>query len=107
MVRRDVSRCWGRNGRRLMRDRSGRLLGSTRMILAGCHVRAVERLFRMGKSLDAIADAIGVSRNTLQRRLRDQLAHVPRRKRSWMDTVRREDPSPDELRQQMADLRQP
>jgi hypothetical protein len=105
MVRRDVSRSGVRNGRRLMRDRSGRLLGSTRIVLSAIQVRAVERMFRTGRSLEAIADAIGVCRNTIQRILRDQLQHVPRRKRSWMDTARREDPSPDELRQQMADLR--
>lgn len=105
MVRRDVSRSGVRNGRRLMRDRSGRLLGSTRIVLSAIQIRAVERMFRAGRSLEAIADAIGVCRNTIQRILRDQLQHVPRRKRSWMDTARREDPSPDELRQQMADLR--
>ncbi len=105
MVRRDVSRSGVRNGRRLMRDRSGRLLGSTRIVLSAIQVRAVERMFRTGRSLEAIADTIGVCRNTIQRILRDQLQHVPRRKRSWMDTARREDPSPDELRQQMADLR--
>jgi hypothetical protein len=105
MVLRDVSRSWGRNRRRLVRDRNGRLLGSTRIVLSAIQVRAVERMFRTGRSLEAIADAIGVCRNTIQRILRDQLQHVPRRKRSWMDVQRREDPSPDELRQQMADIR--
>lgn len=107
MMRRDVSRNWGRNRRRLMRDRSGRLLGSTRIVLSDIQVRAVERMVRTGESLEAIADAIGVCRNTIQRILREQLQHVPRRKRSWMDIARREDPTPDELRQQMAELRTP
>ena len=60
MVRRDVSRSGVRNGRRLMRDRSGRLLGSTRIVLSAIQVRAVERMFRTGRSLEAIADTIGV-----------------------------------------------
>ena len=107
MQHRDASRSWNRNGRRLMRDRLGRLMGSTRMVLADSQILAVKRLFRMGKSLDEIADAIGVSRNTLQRRLADQLAHLPRRRKSWMDVSRRDDPSPEELLQEMAKLRRP
>lgn len=105
MMRRDVSRNWGRNRRRLMRDRSGRLLGSTRIVLSDIQVRAVERMIRTGESLDAIAEAVGVSRNTLQRRLHDQLSHIQRRRKSWMDVARRADPTPGELQQQMADLR--
>jgi AraC-like DNA-binding protein len=98
---RDVSRNWSRNRRHLIRDRHGRLLGSTRITLTDIQVRAVERMMRTGESLDAIAAAIGVSRNTLQRRLRDQMSHIERRKRSWMDVRRREDPPPGELRMRL------
>lgn len=105
MSPRDVARSWSRNRRHLLRDRHGRLRGSTKHLLTDLEVAAVERLMRAGASLEAIASAIGVSRNTLQRRLRDQMTHVARRKRSWMDVQRRTDPPPDELRRRLEGLR--
>jgi len=90
-----------------VRDRLGRIVDSKPLALTAVQAKAVERLMRAGRSLQDIADAIGVSRNTLQRRLRDQLAYIPRRGRAWMDVTRRKDPSQEELRQQLAGLRRP
>lgn len=95
MVRRDVSRSGVRNGRRLMRDRSGRLLGSTRIVLSAIQVRAVERAWRKGESVESVADMAGVSINTLYAILARQLTHIRRRGRGRF--VRRETTPPTEL----------
>lgn len=105
MQQRDVARNWSRNRRNLVRDSKGRIVTSTRLVLTPNQERAVARLLRRGKSLEAIADAIGVSRNTLQRRLRDQLCHLPRRGKCWMDVSRRPTPSAGELPQERQEAR--
>jgi DNA-binding NarL/FixJ family response regulator len=105
MQQRDVSRNWSRNRRNLIRDRKGRILTSTRLVLTATQERTVQRLLQTGKSLEAIAEAIGVSRNTLQRRLRDQLSHLPRRGRAWMDVACRPSPTDEELRVEIERMR--
>jgi hypothetical protein len=60
---RDVSRGW--SGRQLGRDRLGRLTGSAPIVLSDIQVRAVMRAWRRGDSVEAIADMVSVSKNTL------------------------------------------
>lgn len=105
MTSRDCARKWNRNGRRLMRDRSGRLMGSTRFVLTAIQVRAVERLWRTGVSVEAIATEIRVPLRTLYRRLADQLSHLERRGRSRMDCRRRDDPTPEQISEIASQIR--
>lgn len=82
-------------------------MGLRKIMLTDIQARAVERLMRHGSSLESIAEAIGVSRSTLQRRLNDQLSHFPKRGKSWMDVRPRALPDPEELRDQIERMRTP
>jgi hypothetical protein len=81
MKQRDVSRSWSRNRRHLVRDRFGRLAGSTRIVLTAIQVRAVERAWRRGDSVESIADMVRVSKNTLYAIVTRQLGHLRMRGR--------------------------
>ena len=89
----------------VVRGVDGRLMGLRKIMLTDRQAKAVERLMRNGSSLEYIAEAIGVSRSTLQRRLNDQLPHFPKRGKSWMDVRPRALPAPDELLDQIQRLR--
>jgi hypothetical protein len=81
MSHRDVSRSWNRNRLRLLRDRHGRLRGSTRITLTAIEQRAVERSWRAGDSVDSIAIMVGVSKNTLYRIVLTTMPHLRMRGR--------------------------
>ncbi len=81
MKQRDVSRSWSRNRRHIVRDRFGRLAGSTRIVLTAIQVRAVERAWRRGDSVESIADMVSVSKNTLYAIVTRQLGHLRMRGR--------------------------
>jgi transposase-like protein len=104
-MQRDVSRNCNRR-HLVVRGVNGRLMGLRKIMLTDRQAKAVERLLRKGSSLESIAEAIGVCRNTLQRLLRDHLPHVPRRGRACMDVRRRDDPTPEEMQSRLGSLRE-
>ena len=103
MTRRDASRGW--SGRQLGRDGLGRLTGSTPIVLTDIQVRAVRRAWRRGDSIEAIADMVAVSKNTLYAIVLRQIRTLRMRGRGRFLREPSRVPTESEIRQAAAAMR--
>lgn len=69
-------------------------------------VMEVSAMWREGENVDSVCRAIGITRDTLNQRRKDQLRHLPKRAVGSGRKGRRPDPSPAEITERAAEIRQ-
>jgi DNA-binding CsgD family transcriptional regulator len=87
------------------RDARGLLRGSLPALLTPEQERAVRKAWAAGKTQGEIAADLGIGRDRLVARLRDQLADLPRPGRGHRGGRRQPPPTPEEIHERAAVLR--
>jgi DNA-binding CsgD family transcriptional regulator len=79
------------------RDGTNQFRGSRRNVLTARQIQQVRQAWLAGETQQQIANAIGVSVDTLKARLQDQLASLPKRGRGTGGRRRPNDPTEEEI----------
>ena len=80
--------------------------GKEARLLTPEQIETATRMWQQNEPVDTVCRAIGITRDTMIQRRTDQLSHLPRRSVGSGRKARSPDPTPEEIAERCAEIRQ-